>query len=172
MFSEQVRRESMNVVFTEYAWDLRWCDPCAAEPLSPDELKKLGVFWLSDRGAGTQPDAFITRLHVRYDRAHFPDDLVFQTTGDQNNYQARYVLHHPWKGTSECSGIPVDGDKTYTDMLRERHEHEAANLAQLTGWNIDTIRRKMNLAAEKEKSKKWWEWGSLMLRATQATLLL
>src|SRR5205823_1525822 len=68
MFSEQVRRESMNVVFTEYAWDLNWCDPCAADPLSPDELKKLGVFWLSDRGAGAQPDAFITRLHVRYDR--------------------------------------------------------------------------------------------------------
>jgi hypothetical protein len=35
---------------------------------------------------------FLTRLHVRYDNAHFPEDLVFQETGDRVNFQGRYVL--------------------------------------------------------------------------------
>ena len=46
MFTEQVKREGMRAVFLEYAWDMAWCDPCAADPLSADELRKLGVFWL------------------------------------------------------------------------------------------------------------------------------
>jgi hypothetical protein len=36
MFSEQVRKEDMRVLFTEYAWDMNWCDPCAADPLSAE----------------------------------------------------------------------------------------------------------------------------------------
>src|SRR6185436_19519596 len=54
MFDRQVKREEMRVVFQEYAWDMGWCDPCAADPLSQDELRKLGVFWLDD-GALDQP---------------------------------------------------------------------------------------------------------------------
>ena len=48
LFDEQVRREDMRSVFTEYAWDMAWCDPCAADPLSTQELRGLGVFWLDD----------------------------------------------------------------------------------------------------------------------------
>src|SRR5216684_3199564 len=80
LFSEQVKREEMSAVFLEYAWNMSWCDPCASEPLSHEELKKIGVFWLDDANSG---NVFITRLHVRYDRAHFPEDLVFQQTGDE-----------------------------------------------------------------------------------------
>ena len=37
------------------------------------------------RGAqATTP--FLTRLHVRYDRAHFPQDLVLQETADRVNF--------------------------------------------------------------------------------------
>ena len=36
----------MRVVFLEYAWDMGWCDPCAADPLSSRELQDLGVFWI------------------------------------------------------------------------------------------------------------------------------
>ena len=77
MFAEQVKRESMRAVFLEYAWDMSWCDPCAADPLTQTELRKLGVFWLSEGGAGNPDprrfrpggpvDVFMTRLHVRYD---------------------------------------------------------------------------------------------------------
>ena len=47
------------------------------------ELRQLGVWWTSNEQYGTTP-AFVTRLHVRYDRAHFPEDLVFQETGDRS----------------------------------------------------------------------------------------
>ena len=48
MFAQQVTKENMSAVFTEYAWDMGWCDPCAADPLSQDELRNLGVFWLGE----------------------------------------------------------------------------------------------------------------------------
>ena len=46
----------------------------------------------------------MTRLHVRYDAAHFPEDLVFQETADRTNFQGRYVLRHEWKGQSIVPG--------------------------------------------------------------------
>ena len=76
---------------------MRWCDPCAADPLSNDELRRLGVFW-ADGSDSRAPNVFLTRLHVRYDNAHFPEDLVFQETGDRANFQGRYVLRHAWTG--------------------------------------------------------------------------
>jgi Na+-translocating ferredoxin:NAD+ oxidoreductase RnfD subunit len=148
LFSRQVSKNDMTAVFLEYAWDMRWCDPCAAEPLTPAELSGLGVFWAKKDGIS---DAFITRLHVRYDRAHFPEDLVFQETGDQQSFQARYVMHHPWTGKASC-----DDARSYPKTLRERQEREATNLAELTGWKVDDIRKTMNLAGGSEK--KWWEW--------------
>ncbi len=48
MFSEQVRKERGEAVFLEYAWNMGWCDPCAADPLTPDELRGLGVWWVAD----------------------------------------------------------------------------------------------------------------------------
>ena len=141
MFSEQVRREDMRAVFLEYAWDSAWCDPCAADPPSPEELRKLGVSWLGDGGSqGTaRPSAvFVTRLHVRYDRDHFPEDLVFQETADRENFQGRYVLRHPFTGEVACAA----GDR-YAAALSRRAEEEAQNLATLTGWNVNEIRRRM-----------------------------
>ena len=38
-------------------------------------------------------------------------------------------------------------------------ENEAENLVKLTGWSLNDVRKKMNLAAYVEpKRKKWWEW--------------
>lgn len=150
MFSEQVRREDMSVVFLEYAWDMNWCDPCASEPLSRDELRHLGVFWLGRDNNGAL-DVFVSRLHVRYDRAHFPDDLVFQETGDRTNFQARYVLRHPWKGNTQCEQA-----NQYRESLMQRQETEARTLATLTGWALEDIRKRMNITTVAEK--KWWEW--------------
>ena len=148
LFAEQVKREEMSAVFLEYAWDMNWCDPCASEPLSPNELRKIGVFWL-DAGSGV----FLTRLHVRYDGAHFPEDLVFQQTGDNRTFQARYVLHHP-ANPGRC-----DAADAYRRELRERQEHEAKNVAELIGWNVDDMRKKMHLDSANvvPAEKKWWE---------------
>lgn len=154
LFSRQVRNQGMQVVFTEYAWDMGWCDPCASQPLSNDELRALGCFWVNDAGnAGQAP--FLTRLHVRYDAAHFPEDLVFQETADRANFQGRYVIRHEWKGEADCPGA-----KAYRATLADRRAKEAGNLADLTGWELGTIRGKMAVAGDWSKPEdrlRWWE---------------
>jgi len=161
MFARQTEKENERAVFLEYAWDMAWCDPCAADPLSQDELRKLGVFWLPRNGQENkrliQPQAqnvFVTRLHVRYDAEHFPEDLMFQETGDRQNYQGRYVIRHPWKGEASC-------DLTaYDTSVRERQEREAQLLANMTGWDIGDIRGKIPFfgGTDPEPEKEpWWK---------------
>ena len=159
MFASEAIKEDHRVVFTEYFWDMAWCDPCAANPLSPQELRNAGVFWVGGNaddnfaqisatpasgtakattaitataiasnalaaattttttsnagpavsgpaprtapllaptpnilrpmpGGGAQP-VVLTRLHVRYTAATFPEDLMFTQTKDRQNWQAR-----------------------------------------------------------------------------------
>jgi hypothetical protein len=151
LFARAVRREDMRCVFTEYAWDMGWCDPCAADPLTNDELRKFGADWLRGKG-GERPEegqVFITRLHLRYDREHFPEDLVFQETGDKDNFQGRYVMRHPWLGKVEC-----EAGKRYRAEQPKAREREAQNLARLTGWDIDTIRERASAYVDKAKRPK------------------
>ena len=156
MFERQVEEQKMSCVFTEYAWDMAWCDPCAADPLSAQELRKLGVFWLPSKSVNTgmAQEVYLTRLHVRYDREHFPEDLVFQETGDRENFQGRYVLRYPWEGEARCEFA-----KKYLAGLPQKHETEAKALSDLTGWDLEKIRRKMNLATNATAPNgvvKWW----------------
>jgi hypothetical protein len=153
LFSRQVRKEQMHAVFLEYAWDMAWCDPCAADPLSREELRQLGVFWLEEAAAsGQAQDVFLTRLHVRYDAAHFPEDLVFQETGDRSNFQGRYVLRHAFAGEATCEAA-----ERYREEVRRRQEAEARTLAGLTGWRLEEIRRKMKLDTPVTVGRKWYE---------------
>jgi hypothetical protein len=154
MFTHQVEKEDTRALFVEYAWDMRWCDPCAADPLSTEELRQLGVFW-SDGADTAAPNVFLTRLHVRYDNAHFPEDLVFQETADRTNFQGRYVLRHAWTGNDTCAAAD-----TYRRAVRERREQEAQRLASLTGWDAAQIRQKMGLGRGPEPQANpaaWWE---------------
>lgn len=166
MFAEQVRKERGEAVFLEYAWNMGWCDPCAADPLSDEELRALGVWWVGGPqtmngrspgfvpGGGAQP-VFVTRLHVRYDRATFPEDLVLHQTGDQSNFQGRFVIRHAWKGDTDCGGA-----EAYRKQLRQRRAKEAETLAELTGWPLDRVRRKMNLSADNSApgdDLRWWD---------------
>src|SRR5205814_6815262 len=48
LFRTATTKENQQAVFTEYAWNMGWCDPCAADPLSQQELETLGVWWLTD----------------------------------------------------------------------------------------------------------------------------
>jgi hypothetical protein len=85
---------------------------------------------------------FITRLHIRYNRDKFPEDLTFKETSNQELFQGRYVLRHAFKGEMNC-----EAGKEYQRSLRPRFEKEAQTLASLTGWNIADIRRKMNISS-------------------------
>lgn len=175
MFRYQVRRENNKAVFLEYAWNMNWCDPCAADPLSDEELRELGVFWVGNDGpqplpqnGGVAPrrimpppaqakDVYITRLHVRYDRHHFPEDLAFQVTGNQENFQGRYIIRHPWKGTATCEAAT----RYLQSTLPDRQNNEAKRLANLTGRDVNHIRQRMGLGVIPAQSgggdnTAWW----------------
>ncbi len=145
MFDQQAKRENHRVVFTEYFWDMAWCDPCAADPLSVAELREAGVTWVADdgrrRGSGAQP-VVLTRLHIRYTRETFPEDLVFHETKDRANFQTRYVLRHPWRGGLLQCLDSLGTYQRYRESVAAREERAAQVLANLTGWSIDEIRRR------------------------------
>ncbi|MEM9530248.1 MAG: DUF2330 domain-containing protein [Pseudomonadota bacterium] len=174
LFRHQVNKENGKAVFMEYAWDMAWCDPCAAQPLSQDELRQLGVMWLPDQPKGPSNgwdqlrpvDVFVTRLHLRYDASTFPEDLNFQITGDRQNYQGRYVLRHPWRG--DFASCPEA--QQYGNQLVERWDTEATTLAELTGRDVKEIRRRMAEGGysasalngyQDNPRRSWWEklWG-------------
>ncbi len=168
LFREQTRREHDRAVFLEYAWNMNSCDPCAADPLSREELAELGVYWLDDTGPapvkpmprrivppGPASAVYVTRLHLRYDKTHFPDDLMFLQTKDRSNFQSRYIIRHPWQGNEQCAQA-----ERYRKSLRQRREKEAQTLANLTGWNIDDIHHKAGLdqaSAEEPAAQPWWK---------------
>ncbi len=175
MFNQQVKKENMKTVFLEYAWNMAWCDPCAADPVPAEDLRKLGAWWIKAApqskprpGRPGNPrimpfpqqsiDAFVTRIHVRYDAKTFPEDLVLQVTDDKENFQGRYVMQHPWKGEAQCEMA-----NSYYAGLKKRFEKEAKTLASMTGWDINMIRRKMEKSGQSFDIKAnvdgrpWWE---------------
>ena len=98
-------------------------------------------------------NALLTRLHVRYDAEHFPEDLLFQETADRQNFQARYVVRHPAAGDLSC-----DQAKVYQVGLSTRRGKEARTLAELTGWSLESIQQKMPAAALPEApAERWWQ---------------
>ncbi|MDI1314723.1 DUF2330 domain-containing protein [Prosthecobacter sp.] len=149
MFDLVVTQEKMSSVITEYYWDMGWCDPCSSDPVPLKELRELGCTWLKgdDNARPEQGSAFITRLHVRYDSEHFPEDIVFQETGDTQFIQGRYIINHPWRGNSK-----TEAAKAYFKGLPKRFEDEATTTASLTGWPMERVRAKQ--ASYKDTSKE------------------
>ena len=156
MFRTQVEKQNNKAVFLEYAWNMNWCDPCAADPLSNAELKELGVFWVNSadnqqtttsrkiaprRMPAGPKQVYISRLHLSYDRDSFPEDLMFQVTGDTTNFQGRYVIRHPFTGKAQCEA----GDQYFNSELPKRFNKDAKTLAKLTNWNIADIRKNQKL---------------------------
>ncbi|HEX2466178.1 MAG TPA: DUF2330 domain-containing protein, partial [Thermoanaerobaculia bacterium] len=153
LFGHHVEQERMRTVVLEHAWDLAWCDPCAADPLTATELRGLGAFWVDPASANVANNVFVTRLHVRYDAAGFPDDLVLRETGDRTTFQGRYVLRHAWQGSGRCPAA-----QAYRDSLPPRWEEEAQALASLTGWELADIRARMGIdrPVAGDQPRPWW----------------
>lgn len=132
LFQRSYVQEGENAVFTEYAWNVTpsWsgvkCDPCTGNPPYFNELREAGVSWLGSSG----PQVFFTRLHVRYTRDKFPEDLFFVETPNKENYQARYIITHPATGDLQC-----DKAGAYLQKLRKRRTAELLNMASLAGWD-------------------------------------
>jgi hypothetical protein len=81
-------------------------------------------------------NVYFTRLHIRYNRGSFPQDLMFQATPNKDNYQARYVITHPATGDFSC-----EAGKKYLKELKQRRADELEMLSYLTGkgysdWDV------------------------------------
>ena len=105
MFKHQAARHQNRAVFLEYAWNMSWCDPCSAQPLNNTELRGLGAFWL--KGSSSR-QVYLTRLHVRYDGDHFPEDLRFQVTG--NTRELPGALRDAGAVEGRAGRLPRGGD--------------------------------------------------------------
>ncbi|WP_099237442.1 DUF2330 domain-containing protein [Synechococcus sp. BDU 130192] len=152
MFEQDYQRQGRDDIFLEYAWDMSSCDPCSAPNLTKAELKQAGVFWDEDQYL---PRVFITRLHVRYGRDEFPEDLRFQETANRQFFQGRYVIRHPYRGEMTCSAAQDYRERTY-----QRQEAEVQTLAKLTGWEPADIRRKVDFIETNGPTptdEAWWD---------------
>lgn len=157
LFQHQWDREGKAVTMLEYAWDVSpknyvKCDPCVATAPSTQDLVQSGVFWLNQNNE-YDPDnlddddsndikysdnVYFSRLHIRYNRNSFPQDLMFQETFNKENFQARYIITHPATGDLNCVG-----GKKYLDDLKQRRKDEMQTLTALTGkgytdWDVVT----------------------------------
>ncbi len=150
VFGQCYQREGQNGVFLEYAWNVspQWpgvkCDPCMGPPPIYVDFAKAGVTWAAN-GTG---EVFFTRLHVRYSREKFPQDLQFMVTPNKTHYQARYILRHPAQGDLSC-----DAGQDYLEELVYRRKKELDELAALTGWDV-SMNRNYVRKYEKELQKK------------------
>ena len=159
-FDTRVRKDGMSKVYMEYVWDMQGyspCDPCAAPVPTSVDLFMLGARWhYPDLLAADQKtiettafeprddDAVLTRLHVRYDAAHFPEDLVFAETADRTPFQAIYKLNHPAATVGSCAEA-----KPYLAGVKRRLAEETRNLADLTGWTPASVQSRMEASGER-----------------------
>jgi Na+-translocating ferredoxin:NAD+ oxidoreductase RnfD subunit len=158
LFQHQWSREGKAVTMLEYAWDVSpknylKCDPCVATAPSTQDLVQAGVWWVSrdwndysdiDQEEDYSNNVYFTRLHVRYNRDKFPQDLMFQVTPNTENYQARYIITHPATGDFNC-----DAGKKYLKDLKLRRADEMEMLTYLTGKNYSDWDVVMNDDEEK-----------------------
>ncbi|OKH19342.1 DUF2330 domain-containing protein [[Limnothrix rosea] IAM M-220] len=151
MFENDYQRQGRDDVFLEYAWDMSTCDPCSAPNLTKEELQSAGVFWDKDAFV---PQVFITRLHVRYTRDKFPQDLKFHETSNRQSFQGRYVIRHPFR---DKDGLTCDAATEYLSRTRRRQEEEVHTLAKLTGWDKSEIRRKVDFVDAPQATGDWWD---------------
>jgi Na+-translocating ferredoxin:NAD+ oxidoreductase RnfD subunit len=150
LFQHQWSREGKAIAVLEYAWDVSpknfvKCDPCVATAPSVQDLVQAGVWWLGrnwedysdvEEDEEYSDNVYFTRLHVRYNREKFPQDLMFQVTPNTENFQARYIITHPASGDFNC-----DAGKKYLKELKQRRSDEMEMLSYLTGkgyndWDV------------------------------------
>ncbi len=148
LFTHQYERENRSIGFLEYAWDVSpanyvKCDPCVGNPPTQQEIVQSGVWWLQPNwddysDVDTEMEnpgnnkVYFTRLHFRYNRQSFPQDLMFQVTPNTASFQARYIITHPATGDLNC-----DAGRKYLQDLKKRRKNELKELTTLTGKNID-----------------------------------
>jgi len=143
LYNKAWKREGKNTVFLEYAWEVSpmqnvFCDPCVGDPPMVQDLKNAGVDWLESKGQDYHTggntyagNVYFTRMHLTYDREHFPQDLLFQETANKERFQGRYIITHPATGDLSC-----EKGQTYIQDLGKRRWNELYTYQWLTGRDI------------------------------------
>jgi hypothetical protein len=159
---------------------MSWCDPCADNPLSTQELRNAGAFWVNgnaDEGfaqmlgsqatprpimprpmpGGDARPAMVTRMHVRYTPNSFPEDLMFTQTQDRQNWQTRYVIQNPYGGSSEQCTAKLAGNscETYCSSrvkaLVGDHTNWQASTGPYSGRNREALLSECTVACGNAK---------------------
>ncbi len=133
LFEKNYQQQGRKAVFLEYAWNVSpnagvKCDPCVSPPPVFQEFANAGVNWATDMTNNS--NVFFTRLHVRYSRDKFPQDLFFQETPNAERFQCRYVVTNPPKN----SEFTCDNAQEYLTDLKIKRQNEVDELAVLAGW--------------------------------------
>jgi hypothetical protein len=137
------------------------CDPCPVPALTDGDIATLG----GDVIGGTdQPSAaadfVVTRIHARYGKDTLGEDLIFRRASpivggrellaqggrleqgavpsDINNFQARYVIRHPWTGAVNCAN-PKRGIWGGPSGATQGAAKPARNLAFASSEGIDLV---------------------------------
>lgn len=161
VFENTWAKEGKSASFLEYAWDVSpanyvKCDPCVGNPPGYEELVQAGVWWIQNNDYDNyvneydndKDKVFFTRLHIRYNRKSFAQDLMFQVTPNTENFQARYIITHPANGDMSCA----EGKK-YLANLKERRKKEMKMLGYLTGKGIDDWDEEVALADDEQNNE-------------------
>jgi hypothetical protein len=173
LYQHQWRKEGKSVAMLEYSWDVTpqsrsmKCDPCVAAAPAPLDLLQAGVWWANENGNTNFPNQVVksggvhfTRLHIRYNRQSFPQDLQFQVTPNRATYQARYVVTHPATGSLDC-----EQGKAYVKQLKQRRQAELEALKYLTGksfqdWDLAEIADEEEQMVKDASYKKVASWSA------------
>jgi hypothetical protein len=162
LFNHQWKNEDKSVSFLEYAWNVTpinqmKCDPCVGNPPTEYDLVQSGVWWLggkdwsdysdvdNEEQENSSKNVHFTRLHFRYNRKSFPQDLMFQVTPNTENFQARYIITHPATGEFTC-----DAGKKYLQDLKTRRKKELRELTALTGTTLNNWQDDATAANDEE----------------------
>ncbi len=141
LFGHHVEQERMRTVVLEHAWDLAWCDPCAADPLTVDRAARPRRVLGRRRRRRTPPTTCSSPASTS---ATTP--RAFPTT----SCCARPAIA-PRSRAATCCATPgreasaARRPAPIARACRPRWEEEAQALADLTGWDLADIRARMGL---------------------------
>jgi hypothetical protein len=177
--------QNPKAVITEYAWQASNCDPCPRDPLTAADLMTLGADVLpgvDTKGPDVEwqlPGRFVlTRLHARYSKDVLGEDLVFREAtpiaggrevrrdgksleqgaapDGSNNFQARYIIRHPWTGKVTCQnprygnwgGPPAGGGSQQPVAAKDlAFVDRTASLGSFVAQDVPEIKFAMNVQA-------------------------
>jgi hypothetical protein len=165
---DQTVEKNPGAVVTEYSWGAESCDPCPSSPLDGNDFATLGGDVVPP-STGDQYDArnsmVLTRLHARYGKNAVGEDLVFREAphivggrehlqengkletgfrveaGGVSNFQGRYAIRHPWKGSIRCMkpkrgiwGGPPAGEQNHEMQVAQDLAFAPRGQLQLAGF--------------------------------------